>query len=73
MGMARPVKQKFFYRERKSMIYEHWLYDDAILRTELLALAIIGLLVFLDKRKRAKKESARRRYLRAWINSNLHV
>jgi hypothetical protein len=53
--------------------YEHWLLDDAILRTELLALAVIGLLVFLDKRKRAKKESARRRYLRAWINSNLHV
>ena len=55
------------------MMNEHWLYDDAILRTELLALAVIGLLVFLDKRKRAKKESARRKYLRSWINHNLHV
>lgn len=55
------------------MMHEHWFLDDAILRTELLALAVIGLLVFLDKRKRAKKQSARRKYLRSWINSNLHV
>jgi hypothetical protein len=55
------------------MMHEHWLYDDAILQTELLALAVIGLLVFLDKRKRAKKQGARRKYLRSWINHNLHV
>lgn len=73
MAMARPVRQKFFYKECKAMMHEHWFLDDAILRTELLALAVIGLLVFLDKRKRAKKQSARRKYLRSWINSNLHV
>lgn len=52
------------------MNYEHWLLDDAILRTELLALAVIGLLVYLDKRKKAKKQSARRLLLRRW---NIHT
>ena len=70
MAMVRPIKQKFFYRDRKAMNHEHWLLDDAILRTELLALAVIGLLVFLDKRKKAKKQSARRLFLRRW---NIHT
>ena len=51
-------------------MHEHWLLDDLILRTELLALGIIGLLVFLDKRKKAKKQSARRLFLRRW---NIYV
>jgi hypothetical protein len=52
------------------MMHEHWLLDDLILRTELLALAVIGLLVYLDKRKKAKANKARRLLFRRW---NIHT
>ena len=70
MAMGRQARQKFFYKECKALNYEHWLLDDAILQTELLALAVIGLLVFLDKRKKARANKARRLFLRRW---NIHV
>ncbi len=51
-------------------MHEHWLLDDLMLGTELLALGVIGLLVFLDKRKKAKANKARRLLFRRW---NIHT